>query len=97
MAMQQVKPGAAAGAVLPPEVAGASSLPSDASMVQAVGARPSGSSTTPSRSAAVAAGVRNFCKDPSTWGEWIADVEPPAAQYRYTCQTRLAEARKLAS
>jgi hypothetical protein len=35
--------------------------------------------------------------DPGTFGEWIADVERPAAQYRYRYQLRLSEARKLLS
>jgi hypothetical protein len=43
----------------------------------------------------IAAGDVNFGKDPSKWGEWIADVERPAAQYRYKYQTRLSEARGL--
>ena len=43
----------------------------------------------------VAAGDVNFGKDPSKWGEWIADVERPAAQYRGRYQLRLDEARKL--
>ncbi|HSI80965.1 MAG TPA: hypothetical protein VK919_09970 [Solirubrobacterales bacterium] len=34
-------------------------------------------------------------KDPSTWGEWIADVERPAEQYRGRYQPRLPEARAL--
>ncbi|HEU4537749.1 MAG TPA: hypothetical protein VFS00_26695, partial [Polyangiaceae bacterium] len=33
--------------------------------------------------------------DPGSYGEWIADVERPAAQYRYKYQLRLTEARKL--
>jgi hypothetical protein len=33
--------------------------------------------------------------DPTTWGEWIADVERPAEQYRGRYQLRLAEARDL--
>jgi uncharacterized membrane protein YgcG len=33
--------------------------------------------------------------DPSSYGEWIADVERPAAQYRGRYQLRLAEARGL--
>ena len=33
--------------------------------------------------------------DPGSFGEWIADVERPAAQYRYKYQLRLTEARKL--
>jgi hypothetical protein len=30
---------------------------------------------------------------PSQWGEWIADVERPAAQYRGRYQLRLSDAR----
>ena len=33
--------------------------------------------------------------DESSWGEWIADVEKPATQYRSRYQLRLAEAREL--
>jgi hypothetical protein len=33
--------------------------------------------------------------DPSQFGEWIADVERPAAQFRGRYQLRLGEARKL--
>ncbi len=33
--------------------------------------------------------------DPGSFGEWIADVERPAAQYRYKYQLRLSEARDL--
>ena len=33
--------------------------------------------------------------DPAAWGEWIADVERPAEQYRGRYQERLAEARQL--
>jgi hypothetical protein len=35
--------------------------------------------------------------DPGSYGEWIADVERPAAQYRYRYQLRLSEARRLLS
>ena len=34
-------------------------------------------------------------KGDATWGEWIADVERPPAQYRGRYQLRLAEARSL--
>lgn len=34
-------------------------------------------------------------KDENTWGEWIADVERPAPQYRGRYQLRLEEARRL--
>jgi hypothetical protein len=37
----------------------------------------------------------NFGKDPSKWGDWIADVERPAEQYRGRYQLRLDEARSL--
>jgi len=43
----------------------------------------------------IARGDADFGKDPSTWGEWIADVERPAEQYRGRYQLRLAEARRL--
>ncbi len=49
------------------------------------------------RSRAVAAGDASFGKDPSSFGEWIADVERPAAQLRGRYQLRLAEARGLAA
>ncbi|HZB74936.1 MAG TPA: hypothetical protein VE526_01835, partial [Solirubrobacteraceae bacterium] len=45
--------------------------------------------------ARIAAGDRDFGKDPREWGEWIADVERPAEQFRGRYQLRLAEARKL--
>jgi cell wall-associated NlpC family hydrolase/murein DD-endopeptidase MepM/ murein hydrolase activator NlpD len=40
-------------------------------------------------------GETAFLKDSSKWGEWIADVERPAEQYRYRYQEQLAEARGL--
>jgi hypothetical protein len=43
----------------------------------------------------VARGDEHFGKDPSTWGEWIADVERPAEQFRGRYQLRLDEARRL--
>jgi cell wall-associated NlpC family hydrolase len=43
----------------------------------------------------IAAGDVNFGKDPAKWGEWIADVERPAEQYRGRYQLRLSEARGL--
>jgi cell wall-associated NlpC family hydrolase len=43
----------------------------------------------------IARGDADFGKDASTWGEWIADVERPAEQYRGRYQLRLAEARRL--
>jgi hypothetical protein len=45
----------------------------------------------------IAAGYADFGKDPSKWGEWIADVERPAEQYRGRYQLRLDEARTLLS
>jgi hypothetical protein len=44
---------------------------------------------------AIQAGDVNFGKDPSKWGEWIADIERPAVQYRGRYQLRLGEARGL--
>jgi hypothetical protein len=44
---------------------------------------------------AIAAGDADFGKDPSKWGEWIADIERPAEQYRGRYQLRLREARGL--
>ena len=46
---------------------------------------------------AIARGDANFGKDPSKWGEWIADIERPAEQYRGRYQLRLKEARGLLS
>jgi hypothetical protein len=43
----------------------------------------------------LAAGANDFGKDPATWGEWIADIEQPAEQYRYKYQLQLDEARRL--
>ncbi len=43
----------------------------------------------------IARGDADFGKDPSHWGEWIADVERPAEQFRGRYQLRLAEARRL--
>ena len=44
---------------------------------------------------AIARGDTDFGKDPSKWGEWIADVERPAEQFRGRYQLRLDEARGL--
>ena len=44
---------------------------------------------------AIARGDAGFGKDPSGWGEWIADIERPAEQYRGRYQLRLDEARRL--
>ncbi len=46
---------------------------------------------------AIAKGNADFGKDPAAWGEWIADTERPAEQYRSRYQLRLNEARKLLS
>jgi hypothetical protein len=43
----------------------------------------------------IAAGDADFGRDPSKWGEWIADVERPAEQFRGRYQLRLDEAREL--
>ena len=40
-------------------------------------------------------GYSNFLTDDTKWGEWIADVERPAEQYRGRYQERLEEARAL--
>jgi hypothetical protein len=46
---------------------------------------------------AIAAGNADFGKDPSKYGDWIADVEQPLAIYRGRYQLRLEEARRLLS
>ena len=46
---------------------------------------------------AIADGDADFGKDPAKFGEWIANVERPAEQYRGRYQLRLSEARKLLS
>ena len=43
----------------------------------------------------VAAGDTQYGSDPSKWGEWVADVQRPAEQYRYRYQLRLDDARGL--
>jgi cell wall-associated NlpC family hydrolase len=45
----------------------------------------------------LADGYTNFLDDESKWGDWVADVERPAEQYRGRYQERLAEARALLS
>jgi cell wall-associated NlpC family hydrolase len=40
-------------------------------------------------------GIHNFGTDPHKWGDWIADIERPAAQYRYRYQLQLENARRL--
>lgn len=47
------------------------------------------------KKARIAAGEADFGEDPSTWGNWIADVERPAARYRGRYQPRLQDARAL--
>lgn len=47
------------------------------------------------REARRAAGDEAYGEDPATWGDWIAAIERPAAQYRGRYQPRLAEARAL--
>jgi cell wall-associated NlpC family hydrolase len=36
-----------------------------------------------------------LAQSPSSWGEWVADVEQPAAQYRYRYQLQLEAAQQL--
>jgi hypothetical protein len=43
----------------------------------------------------VAAGETTYGQDPGGYGEWAADVERPAEQYRYRYQLHLDEARGL--
>jgi hypothetical protein len=43
----------------------------------------------------LADGYTNFLEDDSRWGDWVADVERPAEQYRGRYQERLEEARAL--
>ena len=59
--------------------------------------RSSGSSTTrvAHKEQQIARGDADFGADPATWGEWIADVERPAEQFRGRYQLRLDEARQL--
>jgi hypothetical protein len=47
------------------------------------------------RALRVGAGDAGFGLDPNAWGEWIADVERPAEQFRGRYQPRLTEAREL--
>jgi hypothetical protein len=44
---------------------------------------------------AIAGGNANFGKNPALWGEWVADTEKPAAEYRYRYQEQLEAARRL--
>src|SRR4051794_22833522 len=43
----------------------------------------------------VAQGISSYGQDSTTWGEWDADVQRPAAQYRGRYQLRLDESRTL--
>jgi hypothetical protein len=45
--------------------------------------------------ARIAAGESAFGNDPSTWGNWIADVERPRADLRFRYQLQLERAREL--
>jgi hypothetical protein len=47
------------------------------------------------QAARVAAGDADYGADPATWGEWIGDIEQPAARYRGRYGLRLAEAQAL--
>ena len=47
------------------------------------------------RAAHVAAGDTTFGQDPFTWGEWVADVQRPAEQFRGRYQLRLSDVRAL--
>jgi hypothetical protein len=47
------------------------------------------------KKARLAAGDASFGQDPSAWGNWIADIERPAEQYRGRNQLRLEVARGL--
>ncbi|MGN6378314.1 MAG: NlpC/P60 family protein [Gaiellales bacterium] len=43
----------------------------------------------------IAAGDAEFGRDPSSWGEWVADIERPAAMYRGRYALQLGAARQL--
>jgi hypothetical protein len=43
----------------------------------------------------LARGDSAFLNDPNKWGDWIADVERPAEQYRGRYQLKLSEAQQL--
>jgi hypothetical protein len=47
------------------------------------------------QAARVAAGDAGYGADPATWGEWIGDIEQPAARYRGRYGQRFAEAQAL--
>jgi hypothetical protein len=40
-------------------------------------------------------GLTDLLEDSSQWGDWVADIERPAEQFRGRYQLRLAEARRL--
>ena len=44
------------------------------------------------RQQAIERGDTNFGQDKSKWGDWVADVERPAEEYRYRYATHLEEA-----
>jgi hypothetical protein len=44
---------------------------------------------------AIENGDVHFGKDPSSWGNWIADIERPASEYRGRYQLRLDEAQRI--
>jgi hypothetical protein len=37
----------------------------------------------------------SLAQSPSSWGEWVADIEQPAAEYRYRYQLQLGAAQEL--
>jgi hypothetical protein len=47
------------------------------------------------KKARVDAGEASFGEDPSAWGNWIADIERPAEEFRGRYAERLDEARRL--
>jgi putative peptide zinc metalloprotease protein len=49
------------------------------------------------RDEAIVAGDATFGQDPSTWGTWVANIENPAAEYRYRYGEQLANAEALLS
>jgi len=44
---------------------------------------------------AIANGDANFGQDPSSWGDWVAEIEQPPEEFRGRYQARLDEARLL--
>jgi hypothetical protein len=47
------------------------------------------------KKARLGAGDARFGEDPGGWGNWIADIERPAAEFRGRYALRLDEARRL--